>query len=37
MDIKPINTPHLDLEHLPLTDKKFQIKDTTVRESPIKL
>jgi len=37
MDVYPITTPHLDLYHLPLADKDFQIKDTVVRESPIKL
>jgi len=37
MDIRPITTSHLDLYHLPLADKDFQIKDTAIRESPIKL
>lgn len=37
MDVRPISTPHLDLDHLPLADKDFQIKDTTVHESPLKL
>lgn len=37
MDVRPISTPHLNLDHLPLTDKNFQIKDTSVRESPLKL
>jgi len=29
MDIRPITTSHLDLDHLPLADRDFQIKDTT--------
>ena len=37
MDVRPITTPHLDLDHLPLVDKDFQIKGTFVHESPIKL
>jgi len=37
MDVRPIYTPHLDLDHLPLVDKDFQIKDTSVHESPLKL
>ena len=37
MDVRPITTPHLGLDHLPLADKYFQIKDTSVLESPIKL
>lgn len=37
MDVKPITTPHLDLDYLPLADKDFQIKDTSIHESPLKL
>lgn len=37
MDVRPVSTPHLDLDHLPLDDKDFQIKDTLVHESPLKL
>lgn len=37
MDVRPISTPHLDLDHLPLADKDFQIKETSVHESPLKL
>ena len=29
MDVRPITTPHLDLGHLPLVDRDFQIKDTS--------
>lgn len=29
MDVRPVTTPHLDLHHLPLEDKDFQIKDTS--------
>jgi len=36
MDVKPITTPHLDLDHLLLTDKDFQTKETSVLQSPIK-
>ena len=37
MDVRPISTPHLDLDHLPLADKDFQIKNTFVHEFPLKL
>jgi len=37
LDVRPITTPHLDLDHLPLANKGFQIKDTSVYESPLKL
>jgi len=37
MDVRPISTPHLDLDHLPLADRDFQIKDTSVHESPLKV
>ena len=37
MDVRPITTPHLDLDHLPLADKDFQIKDTSTQESPLKV
>ena len=37
LNILPISTPHRDLDHLPLADKYFQIKDTFVQESPLKL
>ena len=37
MDVRPITTPHLDLDHLALADKYFQIKDTCTQESPLKL
>lgn len=32
MDVWRITTPHLDLDHLPLADKDFQIKDTATLE-----
>lgn len=32
MDVRPITTPHLDLDHLPLVDRDFQIKYTTAIE-----
>ena len=37
MDVRPITTPHLHLDHLPLVDKYFQIKDTTVLEPLLKV
>ena len=37
MDVRPITTPHLDLDHLPLADKDFQIKETFVLESSLKV
>ena len=37
LNVLPISTPHRDLDHLPLVDKDFQIKDTSVQESPSKL
>lgn len=37
INFRPITTPHLDLDHVPLADKDFQIKDTIVEESPLKL
>lgn len=37
MAVRQIPSPHLDLDHLPLADKDFQIKDTFVHESPLKL
>lgn len=37
MDVRPITTPHLDLDHLPLANKDLQIKDTSIHESPLKL
>jgi len=37
MDVRPISTPHLDLDHLPLADRDFQIKDTSVIELLLKI
>lgn len=37
MDVRPITTPHLDLDHLPLIDKDFQIIDTNAYEVLLKL
>lgn len=37
MDIRPITNPHLNLDHLPLTDRDFQIKDTTSTELLLKI
>lgn len=37
MDIRPITTPHVNLDHLPLADRDFQIKDTTSLELLLKI
>jgi len=37
MDVRHISTPYLDLDHLPLADRDFQIKDTSVIELPLKI
>ena len=37
MDVRTISASHIDLDHLPLADKDFQIKDTSINESPLKL
>lgn len=37
MDVTPISSPHLGLDHLPLADKDFQINEISVHDSPLKL
>jgi len=37
MDVRPITTPHLDLDHLPLANKDFQIIDTSEYEVFLKI
>jgi len=37
MDLKPIITPHLDLDHLPSADRDFQIKDKVAQELLLKV
>jgi len=37
MDVRPITTPHLDLDHLPLADRDFQIKDIVALEILLKI
>jgi len=37
LNVMPITTPHRDLDHLPLAEKDFQIKDTSFSKSPLKL
>ena len=37
MDVRPITTPHLDLDQIPLVDKDFQIKHTTILEPLLKV
>lgn len=34
---KPLQTPHLDIDHLPLADRDFQIKDKTSPNNLLKL
>ena len=34
---KPLQTPHLDIDHLPLADRDFQIKDTVSPSHLLKL
>lgn len=34
---KPLQTPHLDIDHLPLVNRDFQIKDTTSASHLLKL
>jgi len=36
-DVRPITTPYLELDHLPLVDRDFQIKDTTSTELLLKI
>lgn len=37
LNVKPISTPHLDQDHLPLVDRDFQIKDTSFASERMKL
>ena len=37
LNVAPITTPHRDLDHLPLADRDFQIKDLTFDDSPLRL
>jgi len=37
VDVRPITTPHLDLDHLPMADMDFQIKDTSGYEVLLKI
>lgn len=37
LNVAPVNAPHKDLDHLPLADRDFQIKDLTFDDSPLKL
>lgn len=37
LDVRPVSTPHLDIDHLALTDRDFQIKDTTTPAHLLKL
>lgn len=37
MDVRPLQTLHLDIDHLPLADKEFQIKDIASPSHLLKL
>lgn len=37
LNVMTLTTPHRDLDHLPLADRDFQIKDLTFDETPLKL
>ncbi len=37
LDVRPITTPHLDLDHLPLANRDFQIKDTSTQGLLLKI
>jgi len=37
MDIRPITTPHFNLDHFSLADRDFQIKDTIALEPLLKV
>ena len=37
LDAKPLPTPHLDIDHLQLANRDFQIKDTTSPNNLLKL
>lgn len=37
LNFMPMTTPHRDLDHLPLDDRDFQIKDLTFDETPLKI
>lgn len=37
LNVNLVNAPHEYLDHLPLVDKDFQIKDLTFDDSPLRL
>jgi len=37
LHVRPITTPHLDLDHLPLADRDFQIKDKSTQNLLLKI
>lgn len=37
LNVLPISTPLQELDHLPFAGKGFQIKDTSIKESPLTL
>jgi len=36
-DMRPLSTPQLDIDHLALADRDFQIKDTSTLDNLLKL
>jgi len=37
LDVRPLPTPHLDIDHLALADREFQINDTASSTYLLKL
>lgn len=37
LDVRPVSTPHLDIDHLALADRDFQIKYTAIPAHLLKL
>lgn len=37
LDVKLVTTPHLDIDHLALEDRYFQIKDTVTQENLLRI
>ena len=37
LDVRPIMTPQLEIDHLPLADRDFQIKDTFTQNLLLKI
>ena len=37
LNVAPLNAPHQDLDHFPLADMDFQIKDLLLNENPLRI